>query len=56
MGLVYGSGEARAGDDERWNAPFGGAFSANITIASDYSFAGISQTKRGGTLPGVRNS
>ena len=36
---------ARA-DGERWNAPFGGTFSANFTVASDYAFAGISQTKR----------
>jgi uncharacterized protein (TIGR02001 family) len=47
LGTLCGSGGAWAGDNERWNAPFGGAFSANVTVASDYSFAGISQTKRG---------
>ena len=47
IGSVCGAGPAQAGDDERWTAPFGGAFSVNVTVASDYSFAGISQTKRG---------
>ncbi len=44
---VCGAGAARADDGEQWHGPFGGAFSANFTIASDYSFAGVSQTKRG---------
>lgn len=30
----------------RWQAPFGGYFSASITAVTDYSFAGISQTNR----------
>src|SRR5882757_8445724 len=51
LGLTFGSisvsAPAQADDGARWNAPFGGAFSANVTVASDYSFAGISQTKRG---------
>jgi uncharacterized protein (TIGR02001 family) len=38
---------ALADEGGRWNAPFGGAFSANFTVASDYSFAGVSQTKLG---------
>jgi uncharacterized protein (TIGR02001 family) len=46
LATFCGSGGARAGDNERWNAPLGGAFSANVTVTSDYSFAGISQTKR----------
>lgn len=29
---------------ERWNAPFGGTFSANFTLASEYNYAGISNT------------
>ena len=44
---VGGFGSARADEDERWNGPFGGTFSANVTVVSDYSFAGISQTKLG---------
>jgi uncharacterized protein (TIGR02001 family) len=39
--------DAWADESERWNAPFGGAFSANFTVASDYSYAGISQTQLG---------
>lgn len=38
---------AWAESDDQWHAPFGGAFSAYFTAASDYSFAGISQTKLG---------
>lgn len=38
---------ALAEDAERWSAPFGGAFNATFTVTSDYSFAGISQTKLG---------
>jgi uncharacterized protein (TIGR02001 family) len=42
-----GSTVAGAADGEdRWNAPLGGTFSANFTVVSDYSFAGISQTQR----------
>src|SRR5258708_8900016 len=51
LGLTFGSisvsAAAQSDDSARWAAPFGGAFSANVTVASDYSFAGISQTKRG---------
>ena len=39
--------DAARADDERWNAPFGGAFSAYVTLASEYSFAGISLTQLG---------
>lgn len=38
---------AWAESDDQWHGPFGGAFSAYFTAASDYSFAGISQTKLG---------
>jgi uncharacterized protein (TIGR02001 family) len=38
---------ALAEEKERWNAPFGGFFNASFTVTSDYSFAGISQTKLG---------
>lgn len=31
---------------ERWPAPFGGKWNAQFTIASDYSYAGISNTER----------
>ena len=44
---VCDAGAAWAEEGERWHAPFGGAFSANFTVASDYSFAGVSQTKLG---------
>ncbi len=47
VAVVCGVSAAHADDGERWQGPFGGAFSANFTIASDYSFAGVSQTKRG---------
>ena len=30
---------------ERWHAPFGGTFSANFTLASEYTSSGISQTQ-----------
>ena len=30
----------------KWEAPFGGYFSASFTAVTDYSFAGISQTNR----------
>jgi uncharacterized protein (TIGR02001 family) len=44
--LASGASASQAEAAERWKAPFGGAFSADFTVASDYSFAGISQTKR----------
>ena len=47
LAASLGSGAAHADDGEQWHAPFGGSFSANFTIASDYSFAGVSQTKLG---------
>ena len=37
---------AQAEERERWNAPFGGAFSADFTVASEYSSSGVSLTKR----------
>ena len=45
--LICGSNLALGDESERWNAPFGGAFNATFTVTSDYSFAGISQTKLG---------
>jgi len=45
--LVCGAEGALADDNERWPAPFGGTFNATFTVTSDYSFAGISQTKLG---------
>ena len=47
--LVVGR-PAKAQQQEKWNAPFGGTFNANFTIASDYSYAGISNTARGPAL------
>jgi uncharacterized protein (TIGR02001 family) len=45
--MACSGGDARAQDSTtRWNGPFGGAFSANFSVVSDYSFAGISQTNR----------
>lgn len=45
-GAVLGSvASARADGEERWSAPFGGYFSANFTLASEYSQSGISQTQ-----------
>ncbi len=42
-----GSRAAQAEDSAtRWNGPFGGTFSASLTVVSEYSFAGISQTNR----------
>jgi uncharacterized protein (TIGR02001 family) len=38
---------ALADDNGRWAAPFGGSFNATFTATSDYSFAGVSQTKLG---------
>lgn len=38
---------AWAESDEQWIAPFGGRFSAYFTLASDYAYAGISQTRLG---------
>jgi uncharacterized protein (TIGR02001 family) len=43
--LVCGAEGVLADDNERWPAPFGGFFNAAFTFATDYSFAGISQTK-----------
>ena len=40
-----GAQNAEAQKEVRWNAPFGGRFSANFTVASDYSYAGISNTQ-----------
>ena len=37
---------ASAEEKETWKGPFGGTFSAGMTIASDYSYRGISQTQR----------
>jgi len=40
------TGAAAAEPAERWNAPFGGAWSAYFTVASDYSYSGISASER----------
>jgi uncharacterized protein (TIGR02001 family) len=46
--LAFLLGDPALGEErERWKAPFGGSFSANFTVTSDYSYAGISQTKLG---------
>ena len=37
---------ALAEEKETWKGPFGGTFSAGMTIASDYAYRGISQTQR----------
>ena len=37
---------ASAEEKETWKGPFGGSFTAGMTIASDYSYRGISQTTR----------
>lgn len=42
---AVGAQDGEAKREERWNAPFGGRFSANFTVASDYSYAGISNTQ-----------
>jgi len=36
--------EARAEGTEKWHGPFGGTFNANVTVMSDYSQSGISNT------------
>ena len=33
-------------EKEKWNAPFGGTFTATFAAATDYSYRGISQTQR----------
>jgi uncharacterized protein (TIGR02001 family) len=48
--LLLGPDAASAEESERWNAPFGGFFNASFTATSDYSFAGVSQTKLGPAL------
>jgi uncharacterized protein (TIGR02001 family) len=40
------AGAAGAREAEHWVAPLGGTFTANLTLVSDYSFGGISQTQR----------
>jgi uncharacterized protein (TIGR02001 family) len=40
-------GSARADDSDAWRGPFGGAFNANFTLTTDYSYAGISNTQLG---------
>ena len=45
--LASGGKVALAEEKERWHAPFGGYFNASFTVTTDYSFAGISQTKLG---------
>ena len=38
--------EPVASQRRKWEAPFGGFYSAALTVVSDYSFGGISQTNR----------
>ena len=38
--------EKAAAEKKKWEAPFGGFYSASLTVVSDYSFGGISQTNR----------
>jgi uncharacterized protein (TIGR02001 family) len=44
---------ARAEDKATWTGPFGGALSANLTVTTDYSYRGISQTMRDVALQGA---
>src|SRR5438045_5683425 len=37
---------AQAQSSDRWPAPFGGRWNAQFTAATDYSYAGISNTQR----------
>ena len=45
--IILSAGWAAAADEPApaWPAPFGGAFSANFTLATEYSQSGISQTQ-----------
>lgn len=44
--IALQAGLAAAADrDDRWQAPFGGTFSANFTVATEYTQSGISQTQ-----------
>ena len=48
-GAVLASVDSRsvqAEEKEKWNAPFGGSFTATFAFATDYSYRGISQTQR----------
>ena len=49
-GVVAGAGAAHAEEEKvpekKWEAPFGGFYSAALTVVSDYTFGGISQTNR----------
>ncbi|NDH64443.1 MAG: hypothetical protein EBY18_22995, partial [Alphaproteobacteria bacterium] len=38
--------KAATAENKKWEAPFGGFYSAALTVVSDYSFGGISQTNR----------
>ena len=49
--VVVGTSAARADEEKvpekkKWEAPFGGFYSAALTVVSDYAFGGISQTNR----------
>ena len=43
--LGAGGGAALAGETDKWRGPFGGQFNAQFTVASDYAYAGISNTQ-----------
>lgn len=47
LSVLLGWSPTAVADEGRWPAPFGGTFNASFTFATDYSFAGISQTKLG---------
>ncbi|MDI1287467.1 MAG: TorF family putative porin [Reyranella sp.] len=49
--VVMAAGTAHADEEKvpekkKWEAPFGGFYSAALTVVSDYAFGGISQTNR----------
>ena len=49
QGQVQGQAQAapaQPSEKEKWNAPFGGTFTATFAFATDYSYRGISQTQR----------
>jgi uncharacterized protein (TIGR02001 family) len=47
------SATAQAQEKEKWNAPFGGSFTATLGAVTDYSYRGISQTLREPAVQGA---
>jgi len=43
---LYGGAAARAEAGQGWRAPFGGTLTGGLTLTTDYSYRGISQTRR----------